>query len=164
MGEFLRNLSRIGLQIGGNCLDGAGGDALFTDDAARSRKVEPKGLGIEAQRLGGANPSAKPTVHADIFIDRNFPTGEGNGDIVRSHPVQCCVQLVNVARKLHHQRPNLVGGNLCPNNAGCYVEVFRKSISDGRVDIAFGEGEGDPFFHGGERRADCAFILIDKSD
>lgn len=34
------------LEIGRNCLDGAGGDALLADDAARSREVKHKRLRV----------------------------------------------------------------------------------------------------------------------
>lgn len=121
---------------------------MFADDTARSGEVEFEGLRVEGEGFGGANPGAKAAVNAEVFVDGDFAAGEGDGDVVRSHPVEGGVELVDVAGEFDDEGADLVGGDLGADDAGGDVEVFGESVGDGGVDVAFGEGEGDSLFHG----------------
>ncbi len=85
-------------KIGRNCLDGASGNALFANDAVRSRKVKLEGLGIETQGCCWAYSSTKTAMNAKIVVNHDFTAGEGNADVLRSHPVERCIKLIDVSR------------------------------------------------------------------
>lgn len=74
------------LEVSRNRLHRTGGNALLTNNAARSSKGEPERLGIQAKGFGRANAGTETAMHAAFFIDQNFPAGHRDVDILRAHP------------------------------------------------------------------------------
>lgn len=136
------------LEIGRNGTDGAGGDALFADNTARSRESKLKRLFIESQGFRGADARTQAAVDAAILVDGNFAAGERNRDILRSHPLDRRFQLVNIAQQFHHQRADLIRGNLGADDIRRHIKIFGQPIGDGHLHRASGKDERYSFFHG----------------
>ena len=121
---------------------------LLTDNAPRSGKNQHRRFGVQGQRLGGTDARTESAVNAKVFVDGNFAASKGDVDILGAHPFYGGIKGIDIARKFHHQLPDLVGGNLGADDIGCNVEILSQSVGDGHLDIAAGEGQGDSFFHG----------------
>ncbi len=87
-------------------------------------------------------------MNAEIFVDGDFAAGEGDVDVLGTHPVDRSVEGVDVTRKFDDQFADLVGGDLGADDVGGDVEVFGEAVGDGHLDVAAWEGEGDALFHG----------------
>jgi hypothetical protein len=87
-------------------------------------------------------------MNAEIFVNGNFATSEGNINVLGPHPVDRGIQGIDVTGEFDDEFTDLVGGDLGTDDVGGDVEVFGEAVGDGHLDVATWEGEGDALFHG----------------
>jgi hypothetical protein len=63
-------------------------------------------------------------MNAAVFINHNAVANFGYVDMLRFHPFDCFVDLINISLKLYNKGACLVGSDLSPDDIRCNIEVL----------------------------------------